>query len=422
MKRIITPLVLGNGKQIERKSAFWNMMFSGINALQSAVMLLMVTRICGAETGGIFAIAYTTSQLMYMVGGYSFRNFHATDTNNIYTYLDYGRARVVTCCGMAAASTLYCLLRQYDSGKSAVVLAACGYRLIEAVEDLDHGELQRKGRLDVAGREGTLRILLCDALFLLLLLVIKNALVAMMGTAAAALLITLIAHRAYKPLLEDALPSASFKKSKKLLLDCFPLFAAGCLAMYNTNAAKYAIDTCLGNEAQTYYSVIFMPIFTINLLSGMVFRPQLKRMSELWNGKDYGSFRRMVLRQVVVIVALAVAITLFGVFAGLWLLGLLYGLELSDYTTLFVILLVGGGLSALYSYMECCLTIMRRQRALLALGSVVAVTALATSRPLVSQYGMAGACWSYLLLMLIEACGSTAVFVWYYKQERRSNT
>lgn len=418
MNKIITSLFIGDGKQIERRSAFWNMMFSGINALQSAIMLLMVTRLCGAEAGGIFAIAYTTSQLMYTVGSYSFRNFHATDTNNVYTYCDYRRARVMTCCGMVMTSVLYCLLRQYDPKKSAVVLAACAYRLIEAVEDLDHGELQRRGHLDVAGREGTLRILICDALFLWLLLVVRNALVAIIGTAVTALLITQVAHKSYGPFFESDHPSELREKGKRLLSDCFPLFAAGCLSMYNTNAAKYAIDACLGSEAQTYYSVIFMPVFTINLLSGMVFRPRLKRMSEFWNSRAYGIFRRMVLQQVAIIAVLTAAITMFGIFAGLRLLGILYGLELSNYTTQFAILLVGGGLSAFYSYMECCLTVMRRQKALLILGCVVVITALVASRPLVSHYGLVGACWSYLLLMLIEVCGSVAAFTWCCKHRK----
>lgn len=418
MKRSFIRLIIGNGRDSQRKAVFWNMTFSGANALQSAVTLLLVTRLCGSVVGGVFAIAYTTSQLMYMVGNYSFRNFHATDTNRTYLYRDYSRARMVTCCAMAIFSALYCLLRQYDPAKTGMVLAACAYRLIEATEDLDHGELQRRGHLDAAGREGTLRLLLCDGIFLLLLLATRNPLVAILGMVAVALALTLLAHRLYGPLLAEGRTAVGQAKAKQLLLDCFPLFAAGCLAVYNTNAAKYAIDSCLDNEAQTYYSVIFMPVFTINLLSGMVFRPQLKHMSELWNSGERGRFQRMVLWQVAVIVVLAAVITLFGVFIGLWLLGLLYGLELSDYTAHFTILLVGGGLSALYTYMECCLTVMRRQKALLPLGCVVAVAALAASGPLVGRHGLLGACESYLLLMVIAALGAVALFAWYYTRDK----
>lgn len=417
VKKAFRQLILGNGRCRQRKAAFWNMSNSGINALQSAVMLLMVTRLCGAESGGVFAIAYTTSQLMYTVGSYSFRNFHATDTSTVYLYSDYKHTRIVTCSGMAVASVLYCLFQQYDPEKAALVLTTCAYRLFGTVEDLDHGELQRKGYLDIAGREGTFRILLCDVVFLLLLLATRNPLAAMLGVAATALLVRLLAHRVYTPLLADSVPSTGQRKTWQLLIDCFPLFAAGCLAMYNANAAKYAIDASLGDTAQTYYSVIFMPVFTINLLSTMVFRPQLKRMSELWNERSYKDFRRIVLRQVAVVAALAAGITLFGVFIGLQLLGFLYGLELSSYAVHFAILLVGGGLSALSNYIGTCLTVMRRQKALLILGCVVAAAALTVSKPLVVQCGLMGACLSYLFLMAIEACGNIALFIRYYKQK-----
>lgn len=73
-------LGLDNGRDIPCKATLWSMAFIMIDALQSAVMLLAVTRLCGAETGGVFAIAYATAQLMYAVGTYYVRTFHATDT------------------------------------------------------------------------------------------------------------------------------------------------------------------------------------------------------------------------------------------------------------------------------------------------------------------------------------------------------
>ena len=241
---------------------------------------------------------------------------------------------------------------------------------------------------------------------------------AMLGTAAVALLITLLANRMYRPLFVEDAVSVHQGKGRQLLIDCFPLFVSGCVWMYNINAARYAIDACLDNETQIYYSVLFIPVFIVDLLSGMIFRPQLKHMSEVWNGGERTMFRRMVLRQVEIIAVLATGITLFGILAGLRLLGIIYGLELSGYVLCFAILLVGGGLSALCGYLGGCLTIMRRQKSLLALNCVVAVTALIVSKPLVSQYGLMGACCSYLLLRAIETCGDVSLFIWYYKQRK----
>lgn len=174
MKNVISRFILSDSKQIERASAFWNMMFSGINALQSAVMLLMVTRLCGPEEGGTFSLAYATAQLMYVVGTYSVRTFHVTDTQYIYSSRSYVRVRIVTGTIMAATSLAFCLLRGYGTVKAGVIFAACAYKLAEVAEDLDHGELQRHGRLDVAGREGTLRICLTDFLFFVIYAHISN--------------------------------------------------------------------------------------------------------------------------------------------------------------------------------------------------------------------------------------------------------
>lgn len=384
-------------------------------ALQSAIMMMAVTRLCGVEDGGIFSIAYTTAQLMYAVGCYSSRTFQATDTGHVYSYADYSHARVVTCVGMAAASLIYCILRQYDVAKAGAVLVACAYKLIEVVEDLDHGELQREGRLDIAGRVGTFRVLLNDAIFFAVLLITRNMMAALAGSALVALIVTVWAHMHYK-ILFCKVAQACKGMTGRLLLECFPLFVAGFLTIYITNASKYAIDVYWGDEVQAYFSVIFTPVFTINLLSGVIFQPQMRHMAVLWNSGELSEFRRLAFRQVFVIGILSISITAFGILIGLRLLGLIYGLILDPFVTEFAVLLMGGGFVALHHYMSACITVMRRQKFMLVLSVVTAITALFVSSALVSSNGLTGACWSYFLLMLIEAAMDVGLAVTFYFQ------
>lgn len=409
MKQMFSYLIFGNGRDISRKAAFWNMTFSLIDAVQSAVMMLVVTRLCGVEVGGVFAIAYTTAQLMYLVGSYSVRNFQATDTQFIYSYQGYAWARTMTCIGMVVASVAFCLLRGYSAEKAGIVLAACLYKLVEVVEDLDHGELQRRGRLDIGGRVGTLRICLNDVAFIMILVVTRNVMAALLGVAMVSLFVTLIAHGCYRGVWGGEGGAAP----DRVLLDCFPLFVSGCLAMYINNAVKYAIDAHLGDETQAYFSVIFMPVFTINLLSAVFFRPLMKRTAELWNEGATRDFGRMIWRQALVIFGLSVAITGFGVTIGLRLLGLIYGLELVDLKREFSVLLIGGGLVALHNYLNTCITIMRRQKFLLLLSGSAAVVAFGISNVLVMRSGITGACWAYLILTAVEMLGAvmlTSIF------------
>lgn len=416
MKNTVSNLIFGNGKYIEKKSVFWNMTLSILSAIQSAIMLMLVTRLCGTEIGGIFSISYTTSQLMYYIGSYSCRVFHSTDTCYTYSYRDYSHARLVTCAMMIVVSIMFCLLKQYSMHKVAITLAACGYKLVEAIEDLDHGELQRVGRLDIAGRIGTFRIFLTDIVFFIILLTTRNIIASFICITVAALTILIITHRSYKPLFFKAEKTQRQVYVIQLLSDCFPLFMASFFEVYINNASKYAIDKYLDNEMQTYFSVIFMPVFIIHLLSAVCFRPQLKRMSEVWNTRNFKEFNKLIVRQIITIAILSFGMIIFGALVGLRLLGLIYNLTLHSFTFEFSILLLGGGFVALYSYMYNCITIMRKQRTLLVLFGIIFVVALVISNDLVSHAGLMGACYSYLLLMFLEASGGVVLFFKFYYQ------
>lgn len=420
MKNLISYLVFGNGRQIKCKAAWWHISYSCVNALQFAVMLLLVRRFCGIENGGIFAIAYTTSQLMYTIGSYSFRNFHATDTCQIYSYKDYSRARFLTCTAMAVISVAYCWLRQYDATKTKMVLIACILKLIEAVENLYHGELQRGGRLDIAGRTGAFRFFLNDVAFLLVLLLTQNMLLALISAVITTLLVTVTMRKCYGVLFLSTGQAGEWTIALRLLLECLPLFISGMLSIYISDAGKYAVDIYLGNEAQTYFSVIFMPVFAINMLSSMIYYPKITQMAELWNVKKFDEFRCVVFQQVLIIVACFMAVALFGVLIGLRLLGLIYKLSLNSLIAEFVVLLVGGGFVALYNYMYACITIMRHQNSMLALSSVSAVVALLLSNIIVPRFGLTGTCWLYLLLMFLEAVGSAGFAYKFYQQATKN--
>lgn len=96
-------------KDIEKKSVFWNMTFSILSASQSAVMIAIVTRGNGTESAGILSIAFAVAYLMYTIGAYGARDFHATDSLRQYSYNEYKRLRLISCGVMIFISLLYCL-------------------------------------------------------------------------------------------------------------------------------------------------------------------------------------------------------------------------------------------------------------------------------------------------------------------------
>lgn len=394
--------VMGDDCNIERKAAFWNMVFSMLSALQSAVMIMILTQCMGADEAGILSIAYATGYLMYTIGSYGVRDFQATDSQRHYTYREYRKLRLVSCIVMILCSLVYCLGKGYDRYKLTVVFLVCALKLIEAIEDLYHGEFQRLGRLDIAGRLGAYRLLLSYVIFGFFILVMHSLLVAISSIIVLSVIMTMITGIVLD---EYAVKTEETHRRKPLLelaIACFPLFVMLFLSIYISNAPKYAIDRCLSEREQAYYAIISMPIFTINLLSGIIYRPKLLHMAELWNKNNKTDFIKLIRKQVGIIIIISIGINFAGCTIGLKLLEILYGVSLVALKKEFAILLLGGGLVAIYGFFSACLTIMRKQAFMLGIAVFVMALAGIIANPMVQHAGLMGASVLYLILMLGE--------------------
>lgn len=394
--------VIGDDCNIERKAAFWNMVFSMLSALQSAVMIMILTQSMGADEAGIMSIAYATSYLMYTIGSYGVRDFQATDSQRHYTYREYRKLRLVSCVIMIFCSLVYCLGKGYDRYKLIAVLLVCALKLVEAIEDLYHGEFQRLGRLDIAGRLGSYRLLLSYVIFGFFIFVTHNLLAAIGSIIVLAVIMTAITKTVLDKYVVKAEENQRGKPILELAVACFPLFVMLFLSIYISNAPKYAIDRYLSEREQAYYAIISMPIFTINLLSGIVYRPKLLHMAELWNKNNKTDFKKLIWKQVGIIIMISVGINLAGCTIGLKLLEILYGVSLTALKKEFAILLLGGGMVAIYGFFSACLTIMRKQAFMLGIAVFVMALAGIIANPMVRYAGLMGASVLYLILMLAE--------------------
>ena len=87
--RMIKKLLVGNGNNVMTKSAIWNIVSSMEYSLQSAVLLLVVTRAGGLFDAGVFTIAYTFTQMMATIGSYGMRSFQVSDIKVEYKFGTY---------------------------------------------------------------------------------------------------------------------------------------------------------------------------------------------------------------------------------------------------------------------------------------------------------------------------------------------
>ena len=362
---------------------FWNTVASLMLSLTTAVLLLVVKRTAGLEAAGVFTIANTVGQQFQALGMYEVRTYHVTDARHRFSFGTYLATRLVTVGAMVAGIIVSAALSG-DGLMAAVLIAliAC-LRVFDAFEDVFYCELQREGRLDIAGKACFLRTLTTIGVFSVVL-----ALGGSMLTAAA---ITLVASLVIR-----------------VLAECLPLFLASFIALYLANAPRFAIDRYLDNAQQGYFAIIFMPAFTINLLSFVIFRPLLTQMADRWIGADRAGFAAIVRRGLLGTFVAFVAVALVTYTVGAPILGFVYGTDVSGSMLELMVLVAGGALNAAGVILYYALTTMRLQRLVFA-GYIIAAAAITVlCLLLVPTYGLLGASLAYAGAMAILAAAFLA--------------
>lgn len=412
-------------KDISKSSYIWNAIYGIVFAMQSAVLLIVITRTNGLDDAGVFSIAFAISGLLSFIADFGVRKYQVSDVNEINTFTDYFSSRILTCTAMIIACVIAALygyyIRSYSVSKCLIILMIGVVKLSESISDVFFGRFQQKGRLDVAAKANSYRIIASMLCCIVALIITHDLLVSCIIWAVASCISVFV----------FMIPvSAAFCKikvhfqktaQKRIIVECFPLFVGSFLLIYLGNAPKYAIDLYMDEASQACYNFIYMPVFVIGLLANFVFNPVLVDMSVAWDKKNYRTFKKIVLRQHLVIagltaLAIAVAITI-----GCPVLGWLYHTNLSAYRLELAVLMIGGGMLALVNFYAVVVTVIRSQQ-LLTIGYIaISAIALLLSGKFVQGYGIMGAASLYSVLMTLLAIAFVVILFVSIKKKRSTN-
>ncbi|MFT8340691.1 MAG: oligosaccharide flippase family protein [Clostridium beijerinckii] len=383
-------------KSIYKKAFLWNVVGSMFNSIASLVLLLFVTRICGDYSAGIFSLAFATAQLILAIGRYGMRAYQATDVNESIEFSSYITSRLVTCIMMILSSIVYIIISDFSKEKGLIIFTICILKMVDAIEDVFHGLLQQKNRLDIAGKLLAARNALTIIVFIVILFLSKNLFLTCFFTATISIIFCLVINIRYTYKIKQIKLNFSFLPLRKLFIDCFPLFIGTFLSLYIYNAPKYAIDKYMSSEFQTYYSIIFMPAFVINLFSEFIFKPLLTTLAICWNEKEIKKFNGIIIKLFMIITTITIVVIAGAYLFGIPVLSLIYGVNLHEFRQELIILLLGGGFGAGVYLLYNVLTSIRKQMSVLIGYLLVAIFATVFSPIFVHIDELYGASISYL--------------------------
>lgn len=377
----------------------WNLASSIAYSLQSALLLLVVTRIGGLSDAGRFSIYYITTTMLASVGSFSMRNYQVSDAKGDFSYSTYYGSRVLTCGIMIALCAGYALIWQRTPEGIITVLALGVYRATDGIEDVFHGEIQRNGRLDAASVGRTLRIAISFCAFVAAYVLTRTMTVASISMASCSLLIVFLTWLIFQGVYPQLHTKIQLSNVGRLLLLCLPICLSAVLYNYIANLPRYAIEANMSSDYQGVFNILFMPVFAVDMLSTVIFNPTVADMGVAWQSGDIPKLKHLVIRQyaAVAIITLVCAIAAF--LLGCPILGLIFGVDLRGWEALLTLLMVLGGISALSSFAVVMLTVMRMQ-IFIVVGYIVAILLCAPFlSTLVASHGLYGAAYGYGILI-----------------------
>lgn len=411
-------------KENDKNIVFWNLAGGALNAGQSALILVVLSRILEIDECGIFSLAYAVASLALTFGMFGVRNFQASDVREKYGFKDYVISRLITTLLMLFYIVYVAfkglLFLDYSPYKCIVIGLVGLLKTVDAFEDVLHGRLQQRGRLDIAAKCILLRYILYFAAVAVTVVVTKNLIITFSVGLFVSITIFVITYLFYKELLSGDTKKES-GRSFGILRDCFVIAFGSFSMIYIANAPKYAIDANMDETTQALFNYIFMPVYVVSALSTYVFQPVITRMAEHLKNNDKKKFIECFFKQTLIILLLGVFVLLAGFAVGIFFLNLLYKVELSSFKPTFMILLFSGCLLAFSSFLSVCIIVLRRQNFLIIGYFIPALIAFVLSDKMVVTYNVPGAGFLYFVTVAIQLIVFAIVFLISYKTYKTMN-
>ncbi len=369
----------------------------------------------GAEIAGDYSIGAAIAQLMWTVGLFDQSSFLVTDTEGRFTYEQYLSFKIFSCIVMVIGSILYVFSFGYSLEKSILALWLCAFKLVDAFAGYYYSVFQKFNRLDVSGFTMFVQNITAMVVFVPSVVITRDVTLSVAFATVAMAVVTLGLYQLH---LKEIEPIGSPDFSLAPLVDQFfqllPLFLGNFLYSYLANVPKYAIEHVGTNTLQTYFNVLFMPSFAINLCVRFFLRPAVTVLSTYWSEQNISGFVGLIAKLLAGVVGVT-AMFMFGAWlVGIPVLNFVFGVDLSEHVAVLVLLLFASGVMVAADVLFYPIVIFRKQIATVVTYGIALAFGYLLADGFVLSGGMIGASLVYFveaLIVLLLFLGITCYMV-----------
>lgn len=394
-----------------KENTLWYTIGNLSSSTTSVLLMVIVTRILGVNEAGIFAIAYSIAQLMLTIGWFGTRSFQVSDVCEEFRFSDYLSLKILLSLIIIAGGIIYSVCLDNYGYKMLVSCLYCILILGDVFADVFAGRFQQIDRLYLAGMSYTLRNLGYCLIFFLTLL-ITGELVAGLSVAIVVSFTVLLTFD-YPMIRETSTISlrVNFSKVKKLARECFPLFISSFVTTFIMNIPKNAIEISFNQDVQAYYNIIFTPSSLVNMFCMFIFVPLYTSIAKAWHEGSLNKFKKIILKIMLIVLGLSTVVLIGCFLLGIPVLEFVYGVQLVEYKTPFLILIAAGCVNSLNTVWSYIFTVVRRQKYILLIYVVSLLCSQILITPLIGSLGVTGASLDYFSGIMIICILFSGIFL-----------
>lgn len=383
-----------------KQNFLWNIIGVTLNSFNSLFFMIIVTRLNGVENAGIFTFAFSTATLFNIIGVYSGRVYQVTDQTTA-TDKEFIVSKILTCIIMCLVSILFVLINNYNLYKSLIILLLCFLKMLEAFIETIYGIFQKEDLLYKVGISLTLKSLINLLIFFILNLVTKNIIISIIGMIITYIIITIIYDIPNFKKTSYKNTAYTNKGVVSILKKGFNSFIISFLILYLLNSSKYVMDYILTEKFQTIFGILLMPASVILLFTQFIINPFLNTITNYIKNNEYKSLKKMINIFLILMIIIGIIVVIIAATIGIPVLEFIYGISLSKYRNIFIIIMIGAVLYGISSIFSNILIAMRHLNTQVIIYSIVSILITIIEYYLITKYNVFGACYSYFIMAFL---------------------
>lgn len=313
--------------------------------VQWLLTVLVVRLSDGYDAAGLLALAMSIGNIFIPFANYRMRVYQVSDVSHEYSASEYMGFRCVTVFISFSACMTYAFFTCNFEALGVIALWLI-YKGFEAIIDVMHGLDQQNMRMDIIGKSliiravGTL-VVFCAALYFANSLVLSLVFM---------ILVTILFGwlwdcRKAKSF-DRLLPVINRSLVATLLKRCFLITVANIACSATLTIPRQYLAVSCGDWALGVYASVAAPIAIIQMGGSYIYGPLLGSFASFYKKEEAKGFFALLLKVTLGIIVVGIICGILLEVLGPWLLDLLFGSSIAEYTFLILPLVVLAILTA----------------------------------------------------------------------------